>query len=321
MSLRISIALLMLAPLLLAADPLRDAYKEAKTLRGQAKEIYAMDQAQKLAGQASGAGYMYLGFLWQYAGEDSKAADAFKRYVDQADAKSKNRPKVMLYWVRALLEARRYSDTPAACQEYLQQYPAGDVLLQLGRVGEAKASARASSDGSGRYTTLLKAIDNIGKPWPNLPFHYWTGKDFSNAEVREKPVIWAFWNTKTGNVKRKIHNACNHWSELYGGKVLVAGPTLYYGFDPVNMRTEEDMTEDEEWRFIESCKDQYELKYPLCTLREPTLHDFCGVAVDRPTLPVFAVGDGKGIFRYVRVGGGAWDIEAVEAVVNRTLKQ
>jgi len=59
----------------------------------------------------------------------------------------------------------------------------------------------------------------------------------------------------------------------------------------------------------------------LCTLKDSTLHDFCGVDPAHPVLPAFALGDAKGRLRYVRVGAGPWASEAMELMIKRVLSE
>jgi len=281
MSRRTILAVLLLTPLLFAKDPLREAYHQAKRLKGEAQKTFAAEQAAQLGASASGSSYIYLGFLWKYAGEWPKAADAFQAYVNQADPKSKNRPTAMLERVLCLIEARRWDQIPPAAAAYSAQYPTGrylgrmrfcegralrmsgrmeeahtaflagaragykvaayeavDCLIQLGRNEEALKEAREEGEGSASMTTLINAIPNLGKSWPQLPFDNWTGKDLSNAEIKEKPILFSFWLTKMARVKTAVHSMTNALAKRYEGKLRVAGPTLYTHFDPVTMRTE-----------------------------------------------------------------------------------
>ena len=114
----------------------------------------------------------------------------------------------------------------------------------------------------------------------------------------------------------------NGWAKRYPRKRLdLVGPAVYLKFDPYRMRTDPDMTAETEQNWIANWHTEYALRYPLVLLGDNTLHNRCGVDPMLPTLPAYAVVDGRGRLRYVRVGGSAWATQAVEAMIATVLEE
>lgn len=121
---------LCLAAAVLHAESVKDAYKHAKRLRGDAKAEYAAQKAAEYDGQVSGADLMYLGFLWEYAGKLEKADDALRGFIDSGEG-SKNRPLVMVMRARLLNEMGAYSKVGPVADLFLQQYAGHRYQAQL----------------------------------------------------------------------------------------------------------------------------------------------------------------------------------------------
>ncbi|MHC4549307.1 MAG: hypothetical protein ACYTEZ_11085 [Planctomycetota bacterium] len=202
------------------------------------------------------------------------------------------------------------------------KYEKVDCLIQLGRYREAGAAAREQDDGSARYSTLMRAMPNLGLPLPKPAFDYWTGTELAWAEVKERPVVWSFWSTMAKyRLNQGIHEITNTWRRDYSGKVHCIGPAVYLKFDPVSMKYVDDMTQRDEQEFISDWYEQYKLEYPLVLMSDASLHERCGINPDKPALPAFALSDKKGVLRYVRVGGSDWEVEAVEAMMRQLIKE
>jgi len=203
----------------------------------------------------------------------------------------------------------------------LSGYEVADALVQLGRYDEARKAAAEFGDGSARFAALTTALPAFGKKLPKLDLDYWTGRELARSELFAKPALYGFWSSKAGRVRHTIHAAMNGWAEAFGSRLHVIGPTVYARFDPHEMRTEEEMSPDEERGLVSAWHEQYGLRYPLVLVGDGRLHDLCGVDTERPTLPAFALSDRKGRLRYVRVGGSDWALEAVEAMVKRLVAE
>jgi len=362
---RTCIIILLLSSILVAQEDPRGAYKQAKTMRGQAKKDYASEQASRFASSATGSDHRYMGYLWRWAGEPSKAADSSAAYLaEPTTTNPKNRAVEMLNRVISLLEAKRWSDVPAATGQYYSEfsgqkytgrmrfsegrayrmmgnmvqaieafekgsvagyklcnYEIVDSYVQLGRYQDASTAASETDDGSSRYSSLVRALPNLGKPMPKLPFDFWAGTELALSEVKEKPAVFAFWTTMGGKSRRLIHGVTNKWQETYSGKVNCIGPAVYVKFDPTTMRIVDEMTSATEQSFIADWHSQYNVKYSLALLSDSTLHELCGIDPAKPVLPAFAVSDKQGRLRYVRVGGSAWEIEAVETMIKRVASE
>jgi len=357
---RIVLTLLILTSALLAQEDVKAAYKQAHAMRGDAQKTFAAEQAARFDGQAAPADNLYLGYLWTYAENWSKAAEAFAAFL-KAEPKSVNAPNALLQEAICLCSCGRYGEVPAVVKTFRDEhsghkylprmrfcegralrmtgdlegalaafragstggfenahYEVVDCLLQLGRYDEAKSVMAEQGGTSTRYTTARAALPHLGQPLPKaLPFDFWTGTELASAELHEQPVVFDFWSTKGGRSRNLIHELGNRWAKEYAGKVLVVGPTVYLKFDPVTMKTEDDMTPKAEQEIVSSWSEQYGVKYPLVLLKGNDLHELCGVDPETPALPCFAVTDKKGVLRYVRVGSADFELEAVEAMLRR----
>ena len=202
------------------------------------------------------------------------------------------------------------------------RYETVDCLVQMGRYPEATKVAREKDDGSTRFATMLRALPSIGLPLPKrLAFDHWAGADLATSEVKEKSALWAFWSTNGGKSRKLIHQITNHWANQFKGKLNCLGPHTYTKFDPSEMKTVEEMSPAAEQGFVEDWHDQYGVEYALVLMSDNALHDRCGVDPLRPALPAFAISDKKGVLRYVRVGSGAYELEAVEAMLTKVTSE
>ena len=202
------------------------------------------------------------------------------------------------------------------------RYETVDCLVQLGRYREAITAANDKSDGSTRFTTMTRALPNLGLPLPKrLAFDFWAGTELATSEVREKAALWSYWSTNGGKSRRLIHQVTNKWAKQFKGKLNCLGPHAYTKFDPFAMKTIDDMSASAEQAFVEDWHDQYGVEYSLVLMADNSLHALCGVDPYKPALPAFAISDKKGILRYVRVGASAYELEAVEAMLTKVTSE
>ena len=203
------------------------------------------------------------------------------------------------------------------------KYETVDCLVQLGKYPEASQALNDKDDGSSRFATMRRALPNLGLPLPKrLAFDYWAGTELATSEVMEKPALWAFWSTK--NTRKSmwlIHRVANEWATQFKGKLNCLGPHAYTKFDPIKMKTVDEMSAATEQGFVADWYDQYKLEYPLVLMADHALHARCGVDPLLPALPAFAVSDKKGVLRYVRVGSSDFELEAVEAMLTRVTSE
>lgn len=201
-------------------------------------------------------------------------------------------------------------------------YETVDCLVQLGRYREAIKAANEKDDGSTRFSTMIRALPNLGLPLPKrLAFDFWAGTELATSEVKETCALWAFWSTNGGRSRKLIHQVANNWQKKYKGKLNCIGPHAYTKFDPFAMKTIDDMSPATEQQFVSDWHDQYEVEYPLVLMADNALHALCGVDPYKPALPSFAISDKKGVLRYVRVGSSAFELEAVEAMLSRVTSE
>jgi hypothetical protein len=124
-------------------DGVHGAYNQAKKLRPADRKAYAAEQAARFAGTTAAKDQVYLGCLWSYAGEWTKAAEAFDAYLRGVpDANPKNRVIVMVERARALIEAKAWSDVPEAVKTFRTEFPGdrqlSNMLFYLGRAQRAQ---------------------------------------------------------------------------------------------------------------------------------------------------------------------------------------
>ena len=206
----------------------------------------------------------------------------------------------------------------AAAGSDLAAHEVVDALVQLGRYGEARQAAAALPE-SARAATLLAALERLGEP-VEIRIGHWTGAPRPES-IRGTPMLLSFWTMRAGKAKDDVHAYTNAWAEAFRGKVNVVGAGLYEHFDPVTMRTVDEMPPHEEHGFVDAWHREYALRYPLVLLEDAALHKACGVDPERPVLPCVAAVDGEGRLRYVRVVGGPWAAEAVDSMLRRLLSE
>jgi tetratricopeptide (TPR) repeat protein len=212
--------------------------------------------------------------------------------------------------------------TGAQASHDICPYEIIDTLVQLGRYDEAKAAVAATGSTKPRYEVLRKALPNLGNPIvKNLKIDFWAGRSLALSELMERPTLYSFWSTKVAGARDRIHHATNALHARYRKEIHVLGAATYLKFDPINMRTKEDMSDEEEQDYVMGWKDQYELTYTLVLMGDDSLHLLCGQDPQYPALPCFALTDKLGRLRYVRVADGVWGNEAVEAMIQRVLKE
>jgi tetratricopeptide (TPR) repeat protein len=197
-----------------------------------------------------------------------------------------------------------------------------DTLVQLGRYDEARAAVDRSGSTKPRYEVLRKALPNLGQPIiKNVAIDFWSGRSLARSELMERPTLYSFWSTKVGAARDRIHRSTNALHARYRKDVHVLGVATYLKFDPIHMRTKEDMSDEEEQDYVTGWQDQYDLTYTLVLMSDDNFHILCGQDPNYPALPCFALTDKQGRLRYVRVSGGPWGDEAVEAMIQRLLKE
>lgn len=236
-------------------------------------------------------------------------------------------------WIR-FLEGRAYRSTgkldlaldafqgAAIAGDKRAKYETVDCLVQMGRYREAITAANEKDDGSTRFSTMIRALPNLGLPLPKrIAFDFWTGTELANSEVKETCALWAFWSTNGGRSRRLIHRRANAWQKQFKGKLHCIGPHAYTKFDPFAMKTIDDMSPATEQGFVSDWYEQYEVEYPLVLMADNALHSLCGVDPYRPALPTFAISDKKGVLRYVRVGASTFELEAVQAMLVRVTSE
>jgi tetratricopeptide (TPR) repeat protein len=347
-----------------AQERVRDAFILAQLKQGRQRRKFAAEQAARFDGTVSGPDRVYLAYLWYWANNWAKTADAFGAWLAETKDEPEIRAKAMLHHTHALVEAKHWPQVPGAAKAYFVEFPGqehtarirfyegralrvigklegareafrkgaqkghdlcsyeeADCLVQLGRYDEALAVAESNRARSPRFEGLLRALPNLGKKLPTLPFDHWTGKRIVMSEIRARPAVFAFWLTRATTANDVTHRLMNGWAQANKGKLHVVGATIYTKFDPHEMRLKPDMTVQEERDWIWQWFEEYNLNYPLVLLSKNTLHDLCGIPAVTPTLPAFALTDRKGRLRYVRVGASAWAIEATEAMLQRLVAE
>jgi hypothetical protein len=201
-------------------------------------------------------------------------------------------------------------------------YEVVDCLIQLGRYTEARSYATENKTDAGRWKTTMNAMPNLGQPMPKrLNVDFWMGQEYASSEIREKATLWSFWSTKVGNVRDKVHDITNVLADRYRGKVNIFGPAVYLKFNPIDMKSNPDMTKGEEQSYIAGWQEEYDLGYDLIIMDDNVLHQLCGVDPAYPALPAFAITDHKGRLRYVRVGPEDATVEALDAMLKRILSE
>lgn len=212
-----------------------------------------------------------------------------------------------------LVEARREFEAAVRAGHDVARYEVADCLVQL---GEYDLAGRALDGLDSTAARVLKAaLPHLGKPWPRVEVGHWAGAAPAATAMFKQPTALVFWSMKSTQMRDRVHAAGNALAQRFAGKVLVIGPTTYEQFDPSRMRTDMEMSPREEEGFVTNWHKDYGLQYPLAMLDGDALHTRCGLDPLRPALPSFAVGDADGKLRYVRVGGSAWALEAVESML------
>jgi thiol-disulfide isomerase/thioredoxin len=136
------------------------------------------------------------------------------------------------------------------------------------------------------------------------------------AEMRGRVVLIDFWATWCGPCISAFPNL-KKWHEKYKDKGLVVlGVTKYYGSGKG-----QDMTPDEEFKFIQEFKKEYELPYGFAV--SETNDNFRNYGVS--AIPTAVLIDKRGVVRLVTTGAGPSseaEISAmIEKLINENVKQ
>jgi hypothetical protein len=186
MAYRILLALL-LAAAVLSAEEVKDAYHHAKRLRGDAKTEYAAQKAAEYDGKVRGSDLMYLGFLWQYAGQLEKADDALRGFIESGEG-AKNRPLVMVSRARLLIEMGAYSKVAPVADLFLQQYGGHRYVAQMRfEYGRALRMTGKTEDALKQFETCAKS-GYVHAPTEVVDCLLQLGRyDAAVAEAKNKP--------------------------------------------------------------------------------------------------------------------------------------
>jgi tetratricopeptide (TPR) repeat protein len=203
-----------------------------------------------------------------------------------------------------------------------------DCWLRLGRVDEALRFATRSSDfikegrAADRAKQLLKQVSIVGKPAAGFGGAKWwqgTGGPVTAENLKGKVTVVFTWNMKS-NLNKWFFERLNLLIKDYADKPFqVVGISRLANFDPINMCTKKDMTEEDELKFYEMWCQQYGITYPLAVgaKDDDALVDaWAGYVV-----PYFVVVGKDGVVSYMRTGKSPEHYAALREMVDKALKK
>jgi tetratricopeptide (TPR) repeat protein len=203
-----------------------------------------------------------------------------------------------------------------------------DCRLRLGKADEAvrladrAAAAIKEGRAAERAKVLQQQVALVGKPSPGFSAARWwkgVGGPVTAESMKGKVTVVFSWNMKAAWAKWFFERLNRMVKDYAGRPVLFVGVSRLARFDPVNMCTDAELTDEKELVFYDMWTQQYEVACPLAVgaFQDTALVDAWAAHI----VPAYVVVGKDGVVSYVRSGKNEEHFAALRGMVDRALER